>query len=203
MKSVLISIQPKWCELIASGKKMIEVRKSAPKEVPFKVYMYQTKKRWIYKLLPWLKERQAKVIGEFICDKIDRYPYGDMAFPTPAYDGDPTCCECGNGYFITCGELEKTCLEYKDLENYGNGKTLYGWHISDLKIYDKPKELGEFYYRLPEKVLEKGDYDCRKPWDCCCGDFPEGSDLCENCIFGGRVQLTRAPQSWQYVEGIE
>lgn len=25
MKAVLISIQPKWCELIASGKKTIEV----------------------------------------------------------------------------------------------------------------------------------------------------------------------------------
>ena len=45
MKSVLISIQPKWCELIANGKKTIEVRKSRPKiETPFKVYIYQTKK---------------------------------------------------------------------------------------------------------------------------------------------------------------
>ncbi len=40
-KSVLISIQPKWCELIASGKKTVEVRKSKPKlEAPFKVYIY-------------------------------------------------------------------------------------------------------------------------------------------------------------------
>ena len=44
MKSVLISIQPKWCELIASGKKTVEVRKSAPRlETPFKCYIYQTK----------------------------------------------------------------------------------------------------------------------------------------------------------------
>ena len=42
MNSILIAIQPKWCELIASGKKTIEVRKTAPKEVPFKVYMYCT-----------------------------------------------------------------------------------------------------------------------------------------------------------------
>ena len=31
MKSVLISIQPKWCELIANGGKTIEVRKTKPK----------------------------------------------------------------------------------------------------------------------------------------------------------------------------
>ena len=43
MKSVLISIQPKWCELIASGKKTVEVRKTKPKlETPFKCYIYCT-----------------------------------------------------------------------------------------------------------------------------------------------------------------
>lgn len=73
MKSVLLSIQPQWCELIASGKKTIEVRKSAPKETPFKVYIYQSKWHWIYKILPWLKERRGKVIGEFICDRIEQY----------------------------------------------------------------------------------------------------------------------------------
>ena len=43
MKSVLISIQPKWCELIANGKKTVEVRKTRPKlETPFKCYIYCT-----------------------------------------------------------------------------------------------------------------------------------------------------------------
>ena len=43
-KSVLISIQPKWCELIANGKKTIEVRKTKPKlETPFKCYIYCTR----------------------------------------------------------------------------------------------------------------------------------------------------------------
>lgn len=39
MKKVLISIRPKWCEKIAKGEKTIEVRKSAPKGVPFKAYI--------------------------------------------------------------------------------------------------------------------------------------------------------------------
>ena len=71
MKSVLISVRPKWCELIASGKKTIEVRKTRPKiETPFTVYVYMTKHKWIFKLLPFLKNRFAKVIGEFVCDRI-------------------------------------------------------------------------------------------------------------------------------------
>ena len=46
MKSVLISIQPKWVEKICRGEKTIEVRKSRPKlETPFKVYIYQTKSK--------------------------------------------------------------------------------------------------------------------------------------------------------------
>ena len=86
MKSVLISIQPKWCELIASGKKTVEVRKTRPKlETPFKVYIYQTRKpdfvtfsgtgRHIseYEKTLYYTERSGKVIGEFICDRIDEY----------------------------------------------------------------------------------------------------------------------------------
>lgn len=44
MKSVLISIHPKWCEKIANGEKTIEVRKTKPKlDTPFKCYIYCTK----------------------------------------------------------------------------------------------------------------------------------------------------------------
>lgn len=44
MKSVLISIKPQYCELIASGKKTVEVRKRRPKlQTPFKCYIYCTK----------------------------------------------------------------------------------------------------------------------------------------------------------------
>ena len=58
MKSVLISIKPQWCEKIASGEKTIEVRKTAPKEVPFKAYIYSTKGK--------AQSGCCKVIGEFI-----------------------------------------------------------------------------------------------------------------------------------------
>lgn len=43
VKSVLISIRPKWCELISSGEKTVELRKTRPKlDVPFKCYIYCT-----------------------------------------------------------------------------------------------------------------------------------------------------------------
>ena len=42
-KAVIISIRPKWCQMIASGEKTIEVRKNRPKlDTPFKCYIYCT-----------------------------------------------------------------------------------------------------------------------------------------------------------------
>ena len=89
-KSVLLSIKPKYCELIASGKKTIEVRKTKPKlDTPFKCYIYCTKvelltrshynsKIYVASSPKYQKalERNGnitlsgKVIGEFVCDEI-------------------------------------------------------------------------------------------------------------------------------------
>lgn len=89
MKSVLIAIRPQWVEKIASGEKTIEVRKSAPQEVPFKAYIYCCKaKPYLYKEAnpPFelfldselykgngYDDRlfSGKVIGAFICDRIE------------------------------------------------------------------------------------------------------------------------------------
>ena len=164
MNSVLISIQPNWCELIASGKKTIEVRKTNPKlETPFKAYIYETQGRTE---TPWIDEDghhifkgRGQVIGEFVCDRIDEYRYG-------VYDGE-FC------YHIPTVEGEKTCLEYCEAEEYGNGKPLYFWRITDLKIYDNPKELREFHY---------------------------ASVLHTNCFGKHTKRVTRPPQSWCYVK---
>lgn len=224
MKKILLVVHPKWCKMIFNGKKTIEVRRTRPKlEPPFEVLVYMTKPKpylatiikegddlygEIYhgKTLFFKSDRhyynrnyitmEQRVIGSFICDKVDCYPYGDMSFPIPAYDGDPTVCECGNGYYITCGELEKTCLTDKELESYGNGKKLYGWHITDLKIYDKPKELSDFS-KYGYKYL--GGYCV--------------NNNCKNYVYNGYYQppeckidgcfLKRPPQSWMYVEELQ
>ena len=135
MKSVLISIQPKWVEKIASGKKTIEVRKSKPKlEIPFKCYIYETKSKQVEHCdgCDVTYYGRGKVIGEFVCDKIT-----DISVVVR------NCNEDYNQVYHN-DECKGSCLTWKELQEYGNGKPLYGWHISDLKIYDKSKELSEF-----------------------------------------------------------
>lgn len=184
MKAVLISIRPQWCEKITSGEKTIEVRKTVPKEVPFKAYIYETKES----KRRYLDDRfnsffsgkscytdMGKVIGEFICDKVDEYTFSH-------YEAE---------YRVTHVEQKVMCLNQPELIRYGKGKPLYGWHISDLKIYDKPKELSEFY-----TIAESGS-------DCCCGcvwhETPLFEMPCRTCT-GERKYLYRPPQSWCYVE---
>ena len=164
MKAVLISIQPKWCEMIASGKKTIEVRKTSPKmETPFKVYVYMTKHKWIFKLLPFLKNRFAKVIGEFVCDDIIVDERGENADVFSKY-------------------AQLSLVEQK---KYGANKPLFGWHITDLKIYDKPKGLEWF----------------RKCHKCEYGPL----ERCKRHEFScdGTYKIVNPPQSWCYVEELE
>lgn len=94
----------------------------------------------------WDKDNflNGKIIGEYICDYILTFAYStETGYPTPKYDGDPSFCSTGPGYWITTGELEQTCLTYEELETYGSGKTLYGWHITDFRLYDRPLLLSD------------------------------------------------------------
>lgn len=173
MKAVLKSIKPKYCELIASGIKTVEIRKNRPKiDTPFKVYIYQTKQNWIYKILKWLKLYQGKVIGEFVCDRIDDFfVYADGAVRNWNYT-----------------ELYKSCLKYWEITEYiGTGKFGYAWHISDLVIYDEPKELSEF------KSYNLSHNDC---WYADMGIAKRDCKECMHCV------LTKPPQSWCYVEQL-
>lgn len=169
MKSILLSIKPKYAELIASGKKTIEVRKTAPKEVPFKAYIYCTKdKPYLYRIdddnnfeltntlrpqtYEYVKdynEQNGKVIGEFICDKVYKIePIFSFYDSYSGYD-DTSDCSYFEDYSIDNERLKKTCLTRQELYIYGKEKTLYGWHISDLKIYDKPLLLSELGVNYP------------------------------------------------------
>lgn len=137
MKAVLISIRPKWCGLIASRKKTIEVRKTRPKiETPFKCYIYCPKGGTLlaHSVDEELYVVNGKVIGEFVCDRIDIIDVIDnetMTYIRVNQKAD---------MFIT----QETCLKINGLQRYLDDKSGYGWHISDLKIYDEPKELKEF-----------------------------------------------------------
>lgn len=143
-KSILMSIRPKWSELIASGKKTIEIRKTKPKlETPFKVYIYQTKQSWIYSIYSRIAEWQGKVIGEFLCANIDNHTLINLIVEEDAIDTLTGSC-------LTKDEV-LNYLGYKKGTNIYHSKhyDFYGWHISDLKIYDRPKKLSEFGLERP------------------------------------------------------
>lgn len=204
-KAVMISIQPKWCALIANGAKTVEVRKTRPKiETPFKCYIYQTKSGKVGTGLFTAKGeimgrsvKNGSVIGEFVCDKIHDINY--ILEKNTGYSGFETDYPYGSDC-LSVGELEKYLVERLWLPN---GRTLvgYGWHISDLKIYDKPKKLSEFrkpcimpespycprcevgYESISEEEAEfyRVDGYCKTEWQC--------------------LNFVKRPfQSWGYVE---
>lgn len=201
-KAVLISIKPKWCELIASGKKTIEIRKSRPKlETPFKCYIYMAAGNASYpvkidgKTYVCHNNGGKAVIGEFVCDRIEEYPQSMLAAAS------------GLDKVKLQTLLTTSCLLYNNLaiyvKNKENRKPFYGWHISDLVFYEKPIPLTRF-------VVE-GDCagtSCRK-----CFWFVRGNgyniendcNLADNYIYRrhGLKPLFRPPQSWCYLDDAE
>ena len=186
MKAILMSIKPKWCEKIFNGEKTIEVRKIAPKlETPYKVYVYDTKKAFditdIYDLstdvVRKVADGRGKVVGEFVCDRVDDYTY-----------------DYCDGVDIDDDSLLETCLEWDEINIYANGKKLHGLHITKPKRYDTPKALWEFTPWC-EKSRNTDDN-----LEMCCNCKNAFSD--EDGVWLG-CGVTRPPQSWMYVEEIE
>ena len=170
-KAVLISIRPKWVEKIANGKKTIEVRKTRPKLAPpFKAYIYCTMPdaKDPHNILELhgadgkIRKANGKVIGEFICDR---------------------CCGivCVGFDVVNAAKLTR-----EDLEAYLAGGEGYGWHISDLRIYDPPRELSEF-----QRATD--------PCDSCHAEYTWECTDCKK--LGGNIK--RPPQSWCYVEEMK
>lgn len=164
-KAVMISIQPKWCELIANGKKTVEVRKTKPKfETPFKVYIYCTKSRIPYESFA---VSGGKVIGEFVCDRIELITEHELFY--------------GMDEISDSQIAELSCVESEQLLRYkGKNDFLYAWDISNLVIYDKPKELSEFMHYKYFDWWDYGHHENKRQRELC--------------------NLTRPPQSWCYVE---
>lgn len=190
-KAVMLSVRPKWCEKIISGEKTVEVRKTRPKlETPFKCYIYCTKPKYEHEDFirtdyPKLQfYGGGKVIGEFTCERI--YEIGKRGIPENFDYCYLSLNEWGNDDIETeIKAISASCVSKEKLNAYGaKAPFLYGWHISDLKIYDKPKELSEF----------------SRPFENCTGKVCDefGCAFCEN---GG--QIKRPPQSWCYVEVTE
>lgn len=191
MKSVLLSTPSKRCENIVSGKETIEARKTIPSiPTPFKVYVYCTKgKPFIQKIRFGdiaISHTQisknlfnGKVIGEFVCDKIE------VLFNT---NGNP------ENYMsdILPNILQNTALSFKKFQDYVESRAdknnIRGLHISQLKIYDKPKELSEF------------SRPCSYDGICfSCKRFKANGSSYDIC----NSEITRPPRDWMYVEELE
>ena len=193
-KAVMLSIRPKWCEKIANGEKTIEVRKTRPKlETPFKCYIYCTRDKHLAfmqnqtgtNLIACMDVDAAipvggaigngKVIGEFTCDQIIDawWDYVPDAITREVTGGN---LEALDGTGMTDEEL----FSYVGDSMRGH---CYGWHISDLRIYDEARELSEF----------------RRATDPCDSCHAEYTWECTDCKkIGGNIK--RPPQSWCYVE---
>lgn len=195
-RAVLISIRPEWVDKILSGEKTLEVRKTRPKlETPLKCYIYCTKDNKDSDRLWVLREQIRKeynglaavcahlraqpdlrsvgnghVVGEFVCDRIVNLSWEHLLD-------------------VTENEVSGSCLSTYRAISYLAGNGGYGWHISNLKIYDTPKELTEFHTWKKCKSCSKSGYESTA----CIYD--------ENCMVP--VAITKAPQSWCYVEELE
>lgn len=201
MKSVLTSIQPYYVFLIIARKmgwdipqeKTVEIRKDCPKARDWNkiTHIYCSKNRKSFNRIPkeyqpLMKRFLGKVIGEFICDRINKILPVDVFWEEIGYDLDDK-------------QLVETCLTRKEIKNYGKRKPLYGLHITDLQIYDTPKELSE--------IFVKGE--CEGRLCMCCKNAHRGmgwldGNTCDedDCEVWGIRPLTRPPQSWCYVESL-
>ena len=200
MKAILLSIKPKWTAKILNGEKTIEVRKKFPKNYKGWVYIYCTKDNKT-KLLSnsfqyyvvgnkdykdYLGNWNGKVVARFYCDKVEEI-YG-------MYD------ELGWNYEFKNEEelLRKSCLDNEDLGTYlkicNNNdfqKVGYAIHISNIEIFDKPKELKHFRKYCEKTFDEYSCIDCKAykvDWDL--GNWCKKSEL----------GLTKAPQSYCFIE---
>ena len=190
MRDILVSLKPYYYYLIGEGIKKVEVRKTYPKADDWSksgwFYMSRDEKSFA-KIPKEFQEKYRKHFGKvgmrFVCDRIDKV----ASINTPCMDYIEVN-DKWNKYFS-----ELSCLTVDELGKYlGYNKYGYGWHISDLLIYDNPRELSEF--RLP----------CVHKNDCCsCQRAIYTMDKANICSFHRcslEDGLTRPPQSWCYIE---
>lgn len=179
---VLIAIHPEHCFDIFKGNKTKELRKTFPSlEPPFRVHVYCTKGSnhlargdsiGLFRCYNWKTAVisgelcKGNVIGSFVCDGYEKL------YATP---------DCER-------IIDELCITNESIKEYLNGGEGYAWNIVEPKLYDKPKELGEF--RKPCELFKKNVCGLRT----LCG---EQKGVCD-----GTRKLTRPPQSWCYVREL-
>lgn len=197
-RALLLSIKPKWVSKILNGEKTIEVRKSKPKcDLPIDVYIYCTKEEYLYRTnkgyfsskkplevgkgtdYSFAYSDEGKVVAKFTLNKVEEIYFENHK---SIYCDDPLYPETDS---LSYDELlDKSCtkaLPYGETE-IGNyiGEKGYAWHISNLVIFNRPRELSDFKH-CTEKTCVYGK--CHKYMHCL-------------------KPLTKAPQSWRFIEAV-
>lgn len=169
LTNIIISIHPKWCELIFSGKKKLEIRKRIPNaSFPITFYVYQTiDKNWKYNLIPSLASKQGKVVGTFTCNDIDHWESEFWLEDTDVYEAITMIeeDEFEPGEYIQTRvftnewedweiepEFEKTllykdsCVSWNELRNYmkSGWNDFYTIHVEDVHYFTNPMNISDF-----------------------------------------------------------
>lgn len=144
--AVLLCIKPQHVDRISKNEKTLEVRKTVPMAMmtPFKCYIYCGKNphtNW-----------GGYVVGEFVCDYI-KY----LQHPITGQ--------------VEYADCKAACMSGSEMNQYVNGKRVWGMHISDLKIYATPQTLHDMQFYIPNPITGKPN----------------------------RSRITTAPMNWCYV----
>lgn len=116
MIAVLASIKPRHTANIIVGLKDIELRKTGPGTVPFKVYVYETLDGG---------KGAGEIVCEFVCDK-----YCGRIFDVHGRVLDGIC--------------KAVCLTEEEILMYARGGNVCGWHITNLVVYNETIPLMKF-----------------------------------------------------------
>lgn len=155
MKAILISIKPQWVAKILNGEKTIEIRKKFPKDYVGWVYIYCTKDKKYANLINRGGFLTGMVVARFWCDKVEEIKPSNLD-----------------------NFVKDSCLTTQELENYlwSNICCGYAIHITKLEIFDKPKDISEFWNKR-ERMFVNG-----------------------KMLYDHKFHLICAPQSWCYIE---
>lgn len=227
MRAVMVSQKPLFCENIANGKKTILITKTKPSiKTPFKGYIYCTKAKTLGDIILCKGKENSElfgynsvvginkgfsekedinlkgmVIGEFVCDEVEEFHEWELT-PQGRY-ADRERERLENFLTASCLSEEELVCYREDLPYY---KPLYGWHISNLEIYDCPKELKDFsvidedevkkcpyreqnYFAFTDTGYIKNGFGCNKYED-------------EWCFRCKTRPLSSPPSPWCYIEGV-
>lgn len=177
MKAIMISIQPKYVADILNGKKTLEIRKTMPKcDYPIDVYIYCTKDT-SYQFHKNYVKCNGKVVAKFTLNKVEEQKQD-------FYKGND------KDFYKHC------CLQPKELFDYIGHKKWYAWHIDNLEIFDSPRELSEFYGNFTQKRYERIFGNNTIELDKKYGGLRQPTKSGYEYVY----PLTKAPQSWCYIE---